>query len=227
MRGFVLDNADQWVAGYGVDALRLDAVQALYDHSSVHILEELATRVHTARPGSVVVAESDLHQPLLVTAYGIDAMWADDLHHALHVALTGETSAWYDGFQGLDGYRHELGIRGVWHRDSWDVTLEYRFDSSDYDDENLSFDRHQLGVDVQRQLDENWSVQGGLSFDRSRYDVTENGSEERFELTLGGSRALNETWRVVVRYAFADNSADLPEFNYQRNLFSAGVEAAW
>jgi len=132
-----------------------------------------------------------------------------------------------DGFQGLDGYRHELGIRGVWHRDSWDVTLEYRFDSSDYDDENLSFDRHQLGVDVQRQLDENWSVQGGLSFDRSRYDVTENGSEERFELTLGGSRALNETWRVVVRYAYADNSADLPEFNYQRNLFSAGVEAAW
>jgi hypothetical protein len=30
-----------------------------------------------------------------------------------------------------------------------------------------------------------------------------------------------------VRYAYADNSADLPEFNYQRNLFFAGVEAAW
>jgi tetratricopeptide (TPR) repeat protein len=132
-----------------------------------------------------------------------------------------------DGFQGLDGYRHELGIRGVWRRDSWYVTLDYRFDSSDYDDESLSFDRHQLGVDVQRDLDENWSVQAGLSFDRSRYDVAENGSEERFELTLAGSRALNETWRVVVRYAYADNSADLPEFNYQRNLVSAGVEATW
>jgi maltooligosyltrehalose trehalohydrolase len=101
VRGFVLDNAEQWVADYGVDGLRLDAVQALYDRSSVHILEELATRVHTARPGSVVVAESDLHQPLLVTAYGIDAMWADDLHHALHVALTGETSGWYEGFTDL------------------------------------------------------------------------------------------------------------------------------
>ena len=98
VRGFVLDNAEQWVAGYGVDGLRLDAVQALYDRSSVHILEELSARVHAARPGSVVVAESDLHQPLLVTAYGIDAMWADDLHHALHVALTGETSGWYQGF---------------------------------------------------------------------------------------------------------------------------------
>ena len=108
VRGFVLDNAEQWVAGYGVDGLRLDAVQALYDHSSVHILEELATRVHTARPGSVVVAESDLHQPLLVTAYGIDAMWADDLHHALHVALTGETSGWYEGFTDLSSVAKAL-----------------------------------------------------------------------------------------------------------------------
>jgi maltooligosyltrehalose trehalohydrolase len=99
VRGFVLDNAEQWVAGYGVDGLRLDAVQALFDRSSVHLLEALSARVHAARPGSVVVAESDLHQPLLVTAYGIDAMWADDLHHALHVALTGERSGWYQGFQ--------------------------------------------------------------------------------------------------------------------------------
>jgi maltooligosyltrehalose trehalohydrolase len=101
VRGFVVDNAEQWVAGYGVDGLRLDAVQALFDRSSVHLLEELATRVHTARPGSVVVAESDLNQPLLVTAFGIDAMWADDLHHCLHVALTGETSGWYEGFEEL------------------------------------------------------------------------------------------------------------------------------
>jgi maltooligosyltrehalose trehalohydrolase len=102
VRGFVLDNAEQWVVGYGVDGLRLDAVHHLHDTSSVHILEELAGRVHTARPGSVVVAESDLNQPLLVTAYGVDATWADDLHHAIHVALTGETSGYYDGFQRLD-----------------------------------------------------------------------------------------------------------------------------
>jgi tetratricopeptide (TPR) repeat protein len=132
-----------------------------------------------------------------------------------------------DGFQGLDGYRHELGIRGMWSRNSWDVTVEYRFDSSDYQDESLSFSRHQLGVDVQRDLDENWSVQAGLSFDRSRYDVATNGTEERFELTTAASRKLGDTWRVVVRYAYADNQADLPEFNYQRNLVSAGVEAAW
>lgn len=132
-----------------------------------------------------------------------------------------------DGFGGLDGYRHELGIRGVWHRDSWDVSLEYKFDTSDYEDESLSFSRHQLSVDVQRDLGEYWTVQGGLSFDSSHYDVATNGTEERFELTLAASRSINDTWRVVVRYAYADNSADLPEFTYQRNLVSAGVEAAW
>ena len=81
----------------------------------------------------------------------------------------------------------------------------------------LSFDRHQLGVDVQRDLDENWTVQAGLSFDRSRYDVATNGSEERAELRLAVSRNLNDTWRAVVRYAYADNQADLPEFDYRRN----------
>jgi maltooligosyltrehalose trehalohydrolase len=118
VRGFVLDNATQWVAGYGVDGLRLDAVHHLHDASSVPILEELAVRVHAARPGAVVVAESDLHQPLLVTAYGVDAMWADDLHHTLHVALTGETAGYYDGFQ-------DLGLLAKTLESGWAFTGQY------------------------------------------------------------------------------------------------------
>ena len=132
-----------------------------------------------------------------------------------------------DGFEGLDGSRHELGVRGTWRRDSWTVDLRYRYDTSDYDDANLSFDRHQLAADVQRDLDEHWAVEAGLSFDHSKYEVAANGSEQRFELTLAVSRSLNDTWRAVVRYAYADNEADLPEFNYGRNLVSAGIEATW
>ncbi|HEV8648134.1 MAG TPA: malto-oligosyltrehalose trehalohydrolase [Actinomycetes bacterium] len=101
VRDFVVDNAELWVAGYGVDGLRLDAVHDIYDRSSVHLLEALADRVHRCRPGSVVVAESDLNQPALVTCHGIDAQWADDLHHAVHVALTGEHDGYYRGFEGL------------------------------------------------------------------------------------------------------------------------------
>jgi maltooligosyltrehalose trehalohydrolase len=108
VRGFVLDNAEMWVTEYGLDGLRLDAVQGLHDASSVHLLEELATRVHSARPGSVVVAESDQNQPNLITGHGIDAIWADDLHHTIHAALTGETSGWYASFQGLDALAKAL-----------------------------------------------------------------------------------------------------------------------
>jgi maltooligosyltrehalose trehalohydrolase len=101
VRGFVLDNAEAWVSEHGVDGFRLDAVHELYDRSSVHLLEALAARVHAAKPGSLLVAESDLHQPALITAYGLDAAWADDLHHAVHVALTGERSSYYRDFDGL------------------------------------------------------------------------------------------------------------------------------
>jgi maltooligosyltrehalose trehalohydrolase len=101
VRDFVLDNAEQWVAGYGVDGLRLDAVHEIHDRSAVHLLEALADRVHRARPGAFVVAESDLNQPALVTSLGVDAQWADDFHHALHVALTRERDGYYLGFEGL------------------------------------------------------------------------------------------------------------------------------
>lgn len=132
-----------------------------------------------------------------------------------------------DGFDALDGHRHEFGIRGVWRRVDWNVTVEYRFDKSDYADPTLSFDRHQLSIDVQYDLDANWTVQASLAGDRSRYDVAANGNEERGEITLALSRTLGTSWRAVVRYAYADNRADVAEFDYQRNRVSAGVEATW
>lgn len=132
-----------------------------------------------------------------------------------------------NGFSGLDGHKHELSVRGLWRSGSWDVAVAYRFDSNDYDDTSLSFDRHQLAVDAQRELDENWIVQASLTGDRSRYDDTANGSEERTEIALAVSRKLGSLWRAVVRYAYADNQADLPEFDYSRSRVSAGVEAIW
>lgn len=132
-----------------------------------------------------------------------------------------------NGFSGLDGHKHELSVRGFWRSGSWDVAVGYRFDSNDYDDATLSFDRHQLAIDAQRELDENWIVQASLTGDRSRYDVATNGSEERTEIALAVSRKLGSLWRAVVRYAYADNQADLPEFDYGRSRVSAGVEATW
>jgi maltooligosyltrehalose trehalohydrolase len=57
------------------------------------------------RPLSLI-AESDLNDPRLITrrdggGYGLTAQWSDDFHHALYVALTGDTSGYYADFDSL------------------------------------------------------------------------------------------------------------------------------
>ncbi len=107
VRAYVLDNAVSWFRDFHVDALRLDAVHALVDTRALSILEELSlvtarTAEELGRPLSLV-AESDRNDPRTVTprsaqGLGMDAQWADDVHHALHVALTGETDGYYADF---------------------------------------------------------------------------------------------------------------------------------
>jgi maltooligosyltrehalose trehalohydrolase len=112
VRRYVLDNALGWLRDFHVDGLRLDAVHALVDKGATHLLEELASEVDALAAGLRrplhLIAESDLNDPKLVTSrdaggYGLEAQWCDDLHHALHVALTGET----------DGYYHDFGAPGA------------------------------------------------------------------------------------------------------------------
>jgi maltooligosyltrehalose trehalohydrolase len=111
VRRFIIDNAVRWITDFHVDGLRLDAVHALTDRTAIHILEELAADVHVAAVGAgrraVVIAESDLNDPRLVTSpdrggYGLDAMWSDDFHHGIHVALTGERDGYYADYSGWD-----------------------------------------------------------------------------------------------------------------------------
>src|SRR5262249_23260850 len=50
----------------------------------------------------VLIAESDENDPRLVLEFGLDAMWSDDFHHAVHAFLTGERSAYHQDFGRLD-----------------------------------------------------------------------------------------------------------------------------
>ncbi|MET0523697.1 MAG: DUF3459 domain-containing protein, partial [Nocardioides sp.] len=91
--------------------------------SETHLLQEMALEVaalsaHQRRP-LTLIAESDLNDPLLVTpreaaGYGLHAQWSDDFHHALHVALTGETSGYYADFAPLSALA-KVCERGFFH----------------------------------------------------------------------------------------------------------------
>ena len=121
VRRFVVDNALMWIRDYHVDGLRLDAVHAIVDESPVNILEQLAIEIEALAAElhrfAFLIAESDANDPRLVQSrdaggYGLDAAWSDDWHHALHAALTGERTGYYEDFGSLE----KLGkaLRQAW-----------------------------------------------------------------------------------------------------------------
>jgi maltooligosyltrehalose trehalohydrolase len=110
VRRFVIDNALYWVTEFHIDGLRLDAIHGIFDFSPRHILRDIAEAVHAQAEllgrRALVIAESDLNDPRVVRTpdacgYGLDGQWADDLHHAIHAALTGERNGYYADFGGI------------------------------------------------------------------------------------------------------------------------------
>jgi maltooligosyltrehalose trehalohydrolase len=109
VRRFVIENALRWFRDFHVDALRLDAVHEIKDSSARHILAELSDEVaalsRTLDRPLALIAESDLNDTVMVTPVeqggrGMTAQWDDDIHHGLHVALSGETQGYYADFAG-------------------------------------------------------------------------------------------------------------------------------
>jgi maltooligosyltrehalose trehalohydrolase len=110
VRRFIIDNALYWVTEYHIDGLRLDAIHGIFDFSPRHILRDLAEAVHNQASilgrQVVVIGESDLNDPRVVRTpdacgYGLDGQWADDLHHGIHAAVTGEKNGYYSDFGGV------------------------------------------------------------------------------------------------------------------------------
>jgi maltooligosyltrehalose trehalohydrolase len=116
VREFFIQNALYWLEEYHLDGLRIDAVHAIRDDSPRHFIAELSERIRDAAgPGRHVHVILENHQnqarflardsggrPLLATA-----QWNDDLHHALHVLLTGERDGYY-----LDYAAHPVRMLG-------------------------------------------------------------------------------------------------------------------
>ena len=80
------------------------------------------------RPLSLI-AESDLNDPRLITprdrgGYGMTAQWDDDIHHAIHAAVSGERQGYYADFGSLEtlaqtlkhGYFHAGTYSSFRHR---------------------------------------------------------------------------------------------------------------
>jgi maltooligosyltrehalose trehalohydrolase len=114
VREYFIENACYWQREFHIDALRLDAVHAIYDRSPRHILADIAAevRLRASSPGAPteeaawpmkLIAESDLNDTRFIRSqelygYGLDGQWCDEFHHALHAYLTGERHGYYEDF---------------------------------------------------------------------------------------------------------------------------------
>jgi len=104
VRDFFIHNALYWLEEYHFDGLRFDAVHAIVDDSEPDILTELAQTIRerfaTDRFVHLVVENLDNNVRYLGRDSGgavqlYDAQWNDDIHHAMHVLLTGESEGYY------------------------------------------------------------------------------------------------------------------------------------
>lgn len=99
VREFYIANAAYWIREFHLDGLRLDATQAIHDESTPHILQDIqeAARAAARDQGRdiILVAENEDQNASLMSEYGIDGVWNDDLHHSAVVAMTGNRQAYY------------------------------------------------------------------------------------------------------------------------------------
>lgn len=110
VRAFVIDNMRHWFEHYRIDALRVDAVHAIYDHGARSFWGEVRAAVDRwqeewNRP-LFLIAECDLNsprvlQPPAMNGFGFDAQWLDDFHHALYAAVHREGRRHYRDFGSL------------------------------------------------------------------------------------------------------------------------------
>jgi maltooligosyltrehalose trehalohydrolase len=103
VREFILQNVAYWLDEFRVDGLRADATHAIADKSERHILADISHVVHTR--GGFIIAEDERNPVELLhatddTGHGFDAVWSDDFHHSVRVALTGTQEAYFSSYEG-------------------------------------------------------------------------------------------------------------------------------
>ena len=99
VREFFVQNSLYWLREYRFDGLRYDAIHEIKDDAPRPFLDELAARVRAGvEPGRHVhlVLENDKNEARWLDRY--DAQWNDDVHHALHVLVTGESDGYYGDY---------------------------------------------------------------------------------------------------------------------------------
>ena len=104
VRRFFLENVMYWISDLHIDALRLDAIQLIFDGTAEPFLSEVAQAVHdegeeSGRHVHVMgeTNQNDVHPvtPAGQGGLGLDAVWSDGFHRSVHSRLAGERMGYF------------------------------------------------------------------------------------------------------------------------------------
>lgn len=108
MREMAFSCAERWIRDFHIDGLRLDATHSLFHETDApHFLRDIAARARSAAPDRtvVVIAEDERNKAslLLPAEQGgdaLDAVWADDFHHAMRRLLAKDSDGYFADYEG-------------------------------------------------------------------------------------------------------------------------------
>lgn len=127
VRIFFIENILMWLRDFHIDGIRLDAVHTIWDFSPRNIIADLHHNVMLLNAKTLsahfLIAECDLNDvkyisPVSKGGYGLDAVWCDEFHHAIHTLATKERGAWFSDFGStwhlVKAYNDVFVYDGLW-----------------------------------------------------------------------------------------------------------------
>jgi maltooligosyltrehalose trehalohydrolase len=127
VREYFSENIIYWFENYHVDALRCDAIHAIFDNGAVHFWQLADQKVKQLEKRSgrqfQLIAESDLNDPKVIRSveqngWGFDAQWLDDFHHALYTLTNEQDKQRYYDFGRMEQFAKAFND-GFVHSGEW------------------------------------------------------------------------------------------------------------
>ncbi len=125
VRSFYLNCALSWLSDYHADGVRITNSHLINDQRPVHFLEELSSAIrkfeHENNRTCVLLIDNKHNSPRPVMpisegGFGVDALWNDDFHHAMHCRLTGDSDGVFCDYTSpeklLATMQHGFAFRG-------------------------------------------------------------------------------------------------------------------
>ena len=138
VREYFSNNIIYWLEHYHIDALRCDAIHAIFDFGAIHFWEQAHQKVKQLEDKIgrrfYLIAESDLNNPKVIKnpeqgGYGFDAQWLDDFHHALYILINPSDKQRYFDFGSIEQLVKSYN-EGFVHSGEWVKFRKKKFGAS-------------------------------------------------------------------------------------------------